>query len=105
LEEGKIPTLRNVTPLDLQRIDRLEVLFAQAAHAGWMQPSEANALNFVAAAVRAREVGNDPPRLFVNLVRQRLGQNITQAQEDRARLALVRFRELRPEGFRAQYST
>ena len=39
-------------------------------------------------------------RLFVSLVRQGLGQNITQAQEDRARPALVRFRELRTEGFR-----
>ena len=77
-------------------------LFGQAAHAGWMQPSEANALNFVAAAVRAREVGHSPARLFVNLVRQRLGQNITQTQENRARLALVRFRELRPEGFRPE---
>jgi len=46
----------------LRRIDRLEALFVQAAHAGWMQPSEANALNFVAAAVRAREVGHDPAR-------------------------------------------
>ena len=77
-------------------------LFGQAAHAGWMQPSEANALNFVAAAVRAREVGHSPARLFVNLVRQRLGQNITQTQANRARLALVRFRELRPEGFRPE---
>ena len=39
LEGEKIPTLRNITPLDLRRIDRLEVLFVQAAHAGWMQPS------------------------------------------------------------------
>jgi hypothetical protein len=45
-----------------------------------MQPSEANALNF-AAAVRAREVGYDPARLFVNLGRGRLGQNITQTQD------------------------
>ena len=70
-----------------------------------MQSSEANALNFVAAAVRAREVGHDPARLFVNLVRQSLGQHITQAQEERARLALVRFRERRPEGFRPQISS
>jgi hypothetical protein len=46
--------------------------------------------------VRAREVGHHPPRLFVSLVRQRLGQNITQTQEERARLALARFRERRP---------
>jgi hypothetical protein len=97
--------LRHVTPLDLRRIDRLEALFVQAAHAGWMQPSEANALNFVAAAVRAREVGHDPARLFVNLVRQHLGQNITQTQGDRARQALVRFQELRPKGFRPQISS
>lgn len=105
MEGGKIPTLRNISPLDLRRIDRLEVLFTQAAHAGWMQPSEANALNFLAAAVRAREVGSDPPRLFVSLVRQRLGQNITQAQEERARLALARFREQRPQGFRPPISS
>jgi hypothetical protein len=41
----------------------------------------------------------------LNLVRQRLGQNITQTQESRARLALVRFRELRPEGFRLKISS
>ena len=45
---------------------------------------------------------HDPARLFVNLVRQRLGQHITQTQENRARQALVRFRELRPEGFRPE---
>ena len=105
MEGEKIPTLRNITPLDRRRIDRLEVFFVQAAHAGWMQPSEANALNFVAAAVRAREVGHDPARLFVNLVRQRLGQNITQTQEERARRALLHFRERRPEGFRPQISS
>jgi hypothetical protein len=97
--------LRHVTPLNLRRIDRLEALFVQAAHAGWMQPSEANALNFVAAAVRAREVGHDPARLFVNLLRQHLGQNITQTHGDRARQALVRFQELRPKGFRPQISS
>ncbi len=70
-------------------------------------PSESTQIIVVmhAAAVRAREVSHDPARRFVNLVRQRLGENITQTQENRARLTLVRFRELRPEGFRPQISS
>ena len=47
----------------------------------------------------AREVGHKSARLFVNLVRQHLEQNVSQAQGKRARRVLVRFRELRPEGF------
>jgi hypothetical protein len=50
--------------------------------------------------VRAREVGEDPPRVFVTLVRKGLWNHINQAQEDRARSALVRFRMVDPDRFR-----
>jgi hypothetical protein len=95
------PSWKNVGMQDLLRLDRLETLFAEATEKGWLNASEASALNFVAAAVRAREVGDDPPRLFVFLVRRGFWKSITQAQEDRARKALARCRELHPNCFRS----
>ena len=56
-------------------------------------------LNFVAAAVLAREVGVDPPRVFVTLVRDGWWQNITHAQEESARQALAMYRETFLGGF------
>ena len=62
---------------------------------GWIRPSEAQALDFIAAAVRARQVKNgDPVPIFVATVRQRLWHHITNDQEDDARRACAssRFR-------------
>jgi hypothetical protein len=55
------PSIRRITVFDLKRFDRLHELYRQAVKAGWLQPSEANALNFVGAAVRAREVEGTRP--------------------------------------------
>ena len=96
------PSWRNVCTEDLCRLDRLEVLFIEATQRGWLNASEASALNFVAAAVRAREVGEHPPKLFVFLVRHGLWSHISQAQEDRARKALARCREQHPNCFRLE---
>ncbi len=101
-QEWKIPNLRNITPMDLRSFGRLETLYAKAAQENWIKASEAMALNFISAAVRAREVGDDPARVFVTLVRRGLWHHITQAQEEYARRALVKFREHNPDRFRLQ---
>jgi hypothetical protein len=87
---GDAPNLSDVQPGDLCRLSRVEALYRQACARGWLVPGEANRLNVLAAAVRAREVGRDPPRVFVTLLRRRLWHHVTQAQEDRARRALAR---------------
>ena len=96
------PSLRRILPEDFHRFDRMESLYRQAVVRGWINGSEAMALNFLAAAVRAREHGRDPARLFVALVRQGLWSHITQGQEEKARCALARFREANPDRFRAR---
>lgn len=88
--EAGLPSLSNVTAGDLHRRSHVEALYRQACAQGWLVPGEANRLNVFAAAVRAREVGGDPPRVFVTLLRRRLWHHVTQAQEDRARKALGR---------------
>ena len=80
------PTLRDIRREDLHSEGRLRELFAQAVAKGWVKNCQADALNFFGAAVRARNAGNgDPVRIFVSLVRRRLWNHITQAQEDEAR--------------------
>lgn len=99
-EAARPPVLRQIVIDDLRRFSRLEALYFEAIDRGWLRGSEAMALNFVAAAVRAREIGHDPARLFVNLVQRGLWPHITQAQEEYARRALQRWREDHPDGFR-----
>lgn len=94
------PDLRSIRREDLFHFDRTEALYFQAVKQRWIPRSEAMALSFLGAVVRAREVGKDPPRLFVTLVRKGLWHHITQAQEERARQALVKFRERDPGRFR-----
>ncbi len=94
-------TLKNIRAEDFQHLNRLEELFFQAAASGWITGSEASALDFIAAAVKAREVGCDPVRLFVAIVRRRLWHHINQAQEERARVALLRSRTDNPARFRS----
>ena len=86
---------------DLHRLDRLETLYQQAQSVGWIRGSESAALNFVSAAVRAREARNgDSVKIFFGIVRRGLWHHITQPQEDHARKALCRIRENKPERFR-----
>ena len=88
------PTLRDVKPEDLKRFSRLKTLFMQAVEAGWLRGSEANFLNWLAAAVRAQTVeARSPVRVFLGIVKKGRWEFITQAQEDRARAAFTRNRE------------
>lgn len=93
--QGKDPRLSDVKLEDLKNFFHLEILFQQAVKAGWLGRSEANFLNWIAASVRARTVAaRDPVRVFVSLVKNGRWNFITQEQEDRARVAIKRFREI-----------
>jgi hypothetical protein len=94
--EGELstpPSLRRVKLEDLKRLPRLRVLYAQATAAKWLDSSEANLRNFVAAAARATRVEGDPVRIFVAIIRRGLWHHLTQADEQRAISALRRERE------------
>lgn len=102
------PTLRNVSGVDLQSPARLERLYDQAVAQGAVQPSEANLLNWMAAAIRAKAAKTgEPVRIFMGIVKRGLWHHITQDQEDRARRVLQqhRDREHRGEGLSARQST
>jgi hypothetical protein len=75
-------------PEDLGDLARLEALRQQAIVRGWLRRCEADQLNFMAAAVHARRVGDDPCALFVTLVRHKRWAVITQEDEDQARTLL-----------------
>jgi hypothetical protein len=88
---GLEPTLRDVKGEDLKRYSRLKTLFKQAVAAKWIRGSEADFLNWVAAAVRAQTVeARSPVRVFLGIVRKGRWEFITQAQEDRARASIIR---------------
>ncbi len=99
---GRPPSFRDIQAQDLRSFGRLESLYHQAATMGVVQASEARALDFIAAAVRAREACGDSVRIFAGIVRRGLWSHLTQAQEDRARRALAHYRELDPNRFQAQ---
>src|SRR5262249_30501739 len=100
------PTLRDIRREDLGSCARMEELYWQAVRKGSRRHSENTALNWLAAAVRANSVrGGDSVRVFVGIVRRGLWSHITQAQEERARVALARFREVDPGRFRARCAT
>ena len=83
------PTLRDVKPEDLRDPARLLDLHAQAVAAGYVSSSEADRLNFFAAANHARVIGSrNPPGLFVRIVRSGLWNFLTQDDEDVARVQL-----------------
>ena len=93
------PSIRNVRAGDLNRLSRMEALYWQAEAQGFIRHSESTVLSFVAAAVRAREVGDDPPRVFTAIIRRGLWSHISGPQEDYARRALARYREDVPLAF------
>ena len=95
------PLLSNIRIEDLKDRERLRSLHGQAVARGWLRDCEADALNFFAAAARARTVpGGDPVRVFVGIVRRRLWHHITQAQEDEARqLCRTSVEAAKPQGF------
>lgn len=95
------PDLKNVRLEDLATFTRMEALFWQAVDRKLLGGSEMDALNFLAAAVRARfGKARDPVRVFVSIVRRGLWTHITAAEEDRARAALARHRQQLPGAFR-----
>lgn len=100
----KPPLLHAIAAPDLSDFPRCESLYWQAVKQGWIEHGELNALNWISAAVRAKEVarkqGGDPVRIFVSLVRKKLWNYITNEQEDYARQTLAKFREYNPDYFR-----
>ncbi len=83
----------------------METLFFQAVQRGFVSGGDADALNFLAAGIRANEIKDgDPTRVFMGLIKRRLWGHLTQAQEDRAAAALRRFREKDPNRFRLRPS-
>ena len=66
-----------------------------------MQACESSALNFVAAAIRARSVDGDAPKVFMGIIKKKLWHHITQAQEQKANGVLKKFREVNPTLFRS----
>lgn len=92
--EGPKPKLQDVRPEDIKSSSRLHSLYAQAVKARWLVDSESNLLNWFGAAVRAQTVdAKCPVRVFLGIVKSKRWEFITQAQEDRARSALIRIRE------------
>jgi hypothetical protein len=106
-EIGK-PVLSNIVPQDLQSVGRLLELFGQAVRAGFVPPSQNARLQFLAAAEHARAIGSrNPCGLFSAILRRRLWQVITQADEDAAIWKLKSFqeRERKEAGAQSQAST
>jgi hypothetical protein len=94
------PSITNVVMDDLVSFGRVENLYFQAVKRGLIAPTESNVLNFLAAAIRAREAAGEGPRIFMGIVRKGLWTHITQEQEDRARRAINHYREINPDSFR-----
>lgn len=94
------PSLNDIRPEDLECFSRTEALYWQAVRRKVICHTEGNVLNWLGAAVRARSVAGDPVRIFLGIVKGRLWGHITQAQEERARRALARYREENPKRFR-----
>ena len=84
---------------DLRDAGRLRSLLRQAIERRWIGGGEADALNFFAAAVRARNTSaRDPVRVFVTLVKRRQWSHVTQAQEDEGRRAMQSSVSFQPVG-------
>lgn len=101
----KEPSLKDIRAEDLCRLTRMEVLFWEAKRLGWISGSEMDAINMLAASIRARGVdGGDAVRIFAAIVRRGLWSHITCEEEDEARRVLARYREGVPQAFRPPQS-
>ena len=105
-EEGEKapPNIRNVKLIDLKKPRRLQALYQEFVRVGELQPGEASAINFAAAAVRAGKLDLPDERrvkVFLGIIKRRLWGNITQAEEDRALSVIRRCREQEPGFLRA----
>ena len=98
------PNVFRVELNDLRKPLRLEALYFEFVRRGKLAHSEANALNFAAAAVRAGRLSHLSEqrrvRIFFGIIRRRLWGYITQAEEERARCVLRHVRETRPSFMR-----
>jgi hypothetical protein len=91
------PPIEDVTrksPLDAVILERPQVKI------GLVDASEANAINFIGAAVKASNVEGEGPRIFMGSIRNKLRSNINQGDEDWALAALRRYRLNDPDRFR-----
>jgi hypothetical protein len=78
---------------DLLAFPRTEALYRQAVAARWVRDSQASFLNWVGAAVRAKTCqARDPVRVFLGIVKRGLWSYVTDADEERARRAINRYR-------------
>jgi hypothetical protein len=83
------PRLEDVRAEDLgEDVGRTLELHRLAVSKGLSSDSEAGRLAFVAAAVRARKIGTNPPALLAETIRRGWWNRATQAHEDEARLCL-----------------
>lgn len=88
------PRLSNVVKEDLHSYWRTKALYEEAVRKKIIGSSEADFLNWVAAAVRAKSAKEgDPTKIFMGIVRKGLFGHVTQEEEDRARRAILRYRE------------
>lgn len=90
------PDLKNVTLRDIEDFSRCERLFEKACDAGWLKRCEASKLNWIAAAIRAKEVGKKDPnsdavKVFLGIVKRKLWGNINRSHEERAKQAITKY--------------
>jgi hypothetical protein len=88
----RAPKLNDIQNHDLRDLPRLEVLFNEAANTGVIVRSEANALNFIAAAVKAQTARGNATRIFEEIISKNDWKKINQLDEDKARNLLVNYR-------------
>lgn len=88
------PSLSQVVPQDLCDLSRLQQLYQQAVQRKWVKRGEASWMAWVAAAVRARRIGEQKGvRLFVAIIRQNLYSHISHAEENEARRLIHEHRD------------
>lgn len=94
------PTFKHVVLDDLKDRRRLRCLFTESVVRGWCKGTEAQELDFFAAAARAMRVGTrNPCGLFAALVRRQGWRFLSSEDEEQGRRML---RELREEGASAR---
>lgn len=91
-KKRKIPNLRNIVLDDLKQAKRLDSLFWEAVSAGIVRQSQAQRLQWFAAAERAIASGTQNPcGFFATMVKRHLWHHITHEQEDIARIKLKNY--------------
>jgi hypothetical protein len=99
------PTFKHVMLDDLKDRRRLRCLFAESVMRGWCKATEAQELDFFAAAARAVRVGTrNPCGLFATLVRRQGWRFLSGEDEDRGRRMLRELHEGKAFGHEAGYA-